>query len=473
MHPTEKENRLNISRRKFLKSASVLAAVPLLNGLNKEALAQPSQKNSNKPGAGNYRTRLILLGTSGGVSWWPGTNRTSSSSALVVGEAIYLIDLGQNSTYRLSEAFNSGSFVNSKTIEDPDGFTFPGGKVEDGSPTFLNKIKSLFFTHLHPDHISDYPAFLLIGSGASLGNPQRDPVTKEMLYTPLQVLGPCSRGELEEDKSNYLGPPTNGTIVQTDLADLNSIAYPGLVTPTPGTRQMTKIIWQAFAQSINDMTLDNGYPDFTKLVTIKEIGGTDSGDIPWPAGFFPDPNKNTCPAIDKFLIYPEDENGVSVWATFVDHHQVFPAFAFRFDTPDGSVVFSGDTGHNTTGLSNPTNQQLANGNLQRLADGADVLVHEVIDRAWIDQKFGPAPTGNLAALKTHMLGSHTTIDEVGTVAANCNVKVLVLNHIVPGNTPISHLLQAKQNFPGKLIIGEDLMQIGVGKDRRKMPKNGA
>ena len=453
----------HISRRTFLRGAGALATTPLLMGLAGKAIAMPSQENITRPGAGNYRTRLVLLGTSGGVSWWPGTSRASSSSALVVGDAIYLIDLGQNSTYRLSEAFNSGSFVNSKTIEDPDGFIFPGGKVEDGSPTFLQKMKALFFTHLHPDHVSDYPAFLLIGSGASLGDPRRDPVTKEMLYTPLQVLGPCSRGVLEDDKSRYLGDPTNGTIVQTDTADLDSIAYPGIATPTPGTRQMTKIIWQAFAQSINDMTLDNGYPDFTQLLTIKEIGGTDAGDIPWPAGFVPDPCDNTCPEIDKFLIYPEDENGVSVWATLVDHHQVFPAFAFRFDTPDGSVVFSGDTGHNTTGITNPTNQQLANGNLQRLADGADILVHEVIDRAWIDQKFGPTPADNMAALKTHMLGSHTTIDEVGTVAANCNVKTLVLNHIVPGNTPISHLLQAKQNFSGKLIIGEDLMQIGVGK----------
>lgn len=464
MHPTEKENKLDISRRNFLKCASAIAVAPLLTGLNKEALAQPSQKNSNKSSAGNCRTRLVLLGTSGGVSWFPNTSRTSSSSALVVGDAIYLIDLGQNSTYRLSEAFNSGFFVNSNTIENPDDFTFPGGKVEDGSSTFLKKMKALFFTHLHPDHISDYPAFLLIGSGSGLGNPQRDPSTKKMLYTPLHVFGPCSRGELEVDKSYYLGYPTNGTVIQTDTADLNSIAYPGIITPTPGTRQMTEIIWQAFSQSINNMTLDNGYPDFTQLVKIKEIGGTDpDDDIPWPMDYAPEPSQNTCPRIEKFLIYPEDENGVSVWATLVDHHQVFPAFAFRFDTPDGSVVFSGDTGHNTTGIAHPTNKQLADGNLQRLADGADILVHEVIDRAWIDKKFGATPTtDSMAALKAHMLGSHTTIDEVGTVAANCNVKTLVLNHIVPGNTPISHLLQAKQNFPGKLIIGEDLMQISVG-----------
>lgn len=418
MGPIRKGINLGISRRKFLQGAGALAAAPLLTGLGGTALAASSPGGITRPGAGNYRTRLVLLGTTGGVSWWPGTNRASSSSALVIGDTLYLIDLGQNSTYRLSEAFNTGAFVNSNTIEDPDGFTFAGGKVENGSATFLQKAKALFFTHLHQDHTSDYPAFLLIGGGAGLGNPVRNPTTGKITYTPLQVFGPCSRGELETDKVGYTLPPINGTIVRTDSADPDSIAYPGAVTPTPGTRQMTQTIWQAFAQTINDMTLDNGYPDFTKLVTITEIGGTEPGDIYFQ---FPDgnPYTTTCPPTPPFQIYPEDENGVSVWATLVDHHQVFPSFAFRFDTPDGSVVFSGDTGPNTTGKTNPTSQELANGNLQKLANGADVLVHEVIDRAWIDLKFGKNPSPPMQALKTHMLTSHTTIDEVGKVAEAC------------------------------------------------------
>lgn len=45
----------------------------------------------------------------------------------------------------------------------------------------------------------------------------------------------------------------------------------------------------------------------------------------------------------------------------------------------------------------------------------------------------------------------------------CGVRTLVLNHIVPGNAPVGHLVKAKRNFSGELIIGEDLLQIGVGK----------
>lgn len=380
------------------------------------------------PDAENCKTRLVLLGTTGGVSWFPKTNRASSSSALVVGDSIYIIDLGQGSTARLTEAFNTGNFVDS-----------PGGKIEDGSSTFLKNVKVVFFTHLHMDHTSDYPAFLLIGPGTGLGT-TADPVTKQTIKDPVKVIGPCNRGMLEADNTNFT--ERGGQVIYTDGSD------PALITPTPGIRQMTVLIWQAFAQTINDITLDDGYPDFKSLVDVIEIGGTEPGDIPLPVIAL-DPNNDTCPEMDPFEIYHDDQ--VRVTATLVDHHQVYPSFAFRFDTDDGSVVFSGDTGPNTKG------------NLQKLAKGADILVHEVIDQAWIDQKFGtPKPGSQMDALKTHMLESHTAIDAVGSVAEDCNVSVLILNHIVPGNTPDAHLIQAKQNFTGELIIGEDLMQIGFG-----------
>ena len=149
------------------------------------------------------------------------------------------------------------------------------------------------------------------------------------------------------------------------------------------------------------------------------------------------------------MVYRNPDNGVSVWATLVDHHQVFPSFAYRFNTPDGSVVISGDTGANTCR------------NLKKLAQDADILVHEVIDEAWIEVL---AETGAPDPLIEHLSSVHTKISEVGGVAEDCGVGTLVLNHIVPGNAPVGHLVKAKRNFSGELIIGEDLMQIGIGKD---------
>jgi ribonuclease BN (tRNA processing enzyme) len=64
---------------------------------------------------------------------------------------------------------------------------------------------------------------------------------------------------------------------------------------------------------------------------------------------------------------------VRVSATPVNYVPVWPSFAFRFDTDDGAVVFSGDT--------------VPSQNLIRMAKGANILVHEVIVSEWIDRLF--------------------------------------------------------------------------------------
>ena len=424
--------RQGMSRRAFLQGAGTLAAAPLLASWSgKAAAVAASPGDLTRPGAGNFHTRLVLLGTAGGPAWYPGSNRASSSSALVVGDTIYLIDLGHGATQRMAEAFNASIFVNTA-----------GGRVEESQSRFLQNADALFFTHLHMDHTADYPALLLVGQNAGLGIAQ----VPGQPAQPLKVFGPGDRGQLEENKTGY-----QGTIIETPSG-----------SKSPGTKEMTNLLWQAFAQTINDFTLDNGWVDFTTLVEPRDIGWTRDSDIlipftrlgsPDPTQCYPyfiDPNTTPCPPMEPFKVYQDADNDVSVWATLVDHHQVFPSFAYRFNTVDGSVVISGDTGANTCG------------NLRRLAQGADVLVHEVIDEAWVEIL---AETGVPAALIEHLNSVHTKISEVGAVAEDCGVRSLVLNHIVPGNAPVGHLVKAKQTFSGQLIIGEDLMQIGVGKVR--------
>jgi ribonuclease BN (tRNA processing enzyme) len=420
--------RQGISRRAFLQGAGALAAAPLLTGFGGKALtAEVPTGVITSPRRGNYHTQLVLLCTAGGPAWYPGSNRVSASTAVVVGDTIYLIDLGQGATQRMTEAFNSSIFVNTA-----------GGKVEEAQSKFLQNADALFFTHLHMDHTSDYPALLLVGFNAGLG-----------IRNPLKVFGPGDRGQLAENKTGY-----RGAIIETPSG-----------SNTPGTKEMTTLLWQAFAQTINDFTLDNGWADFTGLVELHDIGWTEGSDIliPLPSQgsqdpiepcnpYFIDPNTTPCPPIEPFKVYQNPDNDVSVWATLVDHHQVFPSFAYRFNTPDGSIVISGDTGANTCG------------NLKKLAQGADILVHEVIDEEWIEIL---AETGVPPALIEHLNSVHTKIGEVGGVAEDCGVKTLVLNHIVPGNAPVGHLVKAKQNFSGELIIGQDLMQIGVGRPLKR------
>ncbi|MGE3191200.1 MAG: MBL fold metallo-hydrolase [Vicinamibacterales bacterium] len=142
----------------------------------------------------------------------------------------------------------------------------------------------------------------------------------------------------------------------------------------------------------------------------------------------------------------EDER-VKVTAALVDHPPIVPAFGYRFDGPDRSIVISGDTARSPA--------------LERLAQGADVLVHEAI--------WGPAISqiargvANASTLEKHLRDSHTVAEDCGRVAAAAGVKTLVLSHFVPGGDPsITDEMwsaAAGRFFKGRIIVGKDLMEI--------------
>ena len=56
--------------------------------------------------AGNSRTRLILLGTAGGPTWWLNSDQCGISSLVAVGDAYYLVDCGEGVGKRLRQAIS-------------------------------------------------------------------------------------------------------------------------------------------------------------------------------------------------------------------------------------------------------------------------------------------------------------------------------------------------------------------------------
>jgi ribonuclease BN (tRNA processing enzyme) len=132
---------------------------------------------------------------------------------------------------------------------------------------------------------------------------------------------------------------------------------------------------------------------------------------------------------------------VTVTCTIVPHPLVPLALAYRFDCPDRSIVISGDTAPGDA--------------LVALATGADVLVHETL---WVPG----APGAPGTPLRTHIMNSHTPVEEAGRVAARAGVKTLVLSHIVPTDTapPDDQLIAAaRTTFSGKIVVGKDLMEV--------------
>jgi ribonuclease BN (tRNA processing enzyme) len=143
----------------------------------------------------------------------------------------------------------------------------------------------------------------------------------------------------------------------------------------------------------------------------------------------------------------QDKN-VKVTAALVRHPPVVPAFGYRFDAPDRSIVISGDTA--------PSDDLMA------LARGADVLVHEALyDAAAVERLV--AGVANATTLKQSILSHHTTAIEAGRVAQTAGVKTLVLSHLVPAEDPAitdqMWIDAARTHFRGRVIVGNDLMEL--------------
>jgi ribonuclease BN (tRNA processing enzyme) len=142
----------------------------------------------------------------------------------------------------------------------------------------------------------------------------------------------------------------------------------------------------------------------------------------------------------------QDES-VKVTAVLVPHPPVVPAFAFRFDTADRSIVISGDTARSDS--------------LVRLAQGADILVHEAIYPSAVDRLVATVP--NASTLKQHLIDSHTAIEDCGRVAQSAGVKTLVISHRVPAEDPIltdeMWIDGARRHFKGTVVLARDLLEM--------------
>lgn len=188
----------------------------------------------------------------------------------------------------------------------------------------------------------------------------------------------------------------------------------------PPLKKMTKLFFEMNADDINTRIADEGRLPLASLVHVHEIsnGG----------------------------LVLHDEN-VKVTATLVHHPPVVPSFAYRFDGPDRSIVISGDT--------TPSDS------LIKLAQGADVLVHEALYVPGVDRLVARVP--NASTLKQSILSHHTSAEDAGRVAQAAGVKTLVLSHLVPPDDPaITDQMwvdAARLRFSGTVIVGKDLLEI--------------
>jgi ribonuclease Z len=143
--------------------------------------------------------------------------------------------------------------------------------------------------------------------------------------------------------------------------------------------------------------------------------------------------------IQQGVIY--EKNGVKVTAFEVDHFPVVPAFGFRIEYNGHSVVLSGDTRYSE--------------NVIKFAKGADLLIHEVAIAPDSLSKSDP---------QYNILMHHTTPEQAAKIFNDVHPKLAAYSHIVKiqGLTEEDIMKKTKANYPGEVIMGEDLMSFSIG-----------
>ena len=279
----------------------------------------------------------------------------------------------------------------------------------------------------HPSRTADSTVVVFLGTG----NPRPDPAT--MGPATAVVLGSrtflfdAGVGVTRRFTAAHIALPSIAGVFFTHLHSDHTLGYPDLVFTTwtqgratplevygpHGLQGMTNAIYEAWKEDIDVRT--NGLEHLARggyRVTVHEIS---------PGVVF-------------------DSGGVRITAIPVLHGSWKEAFGYRIDTPDRSIVISGDT--------RPAPP------IERAATGVDMLIHEVHPES---AGAGPSPTGTPGWGK-YLREFHTSDVELGKLAAKANPKMLVLYHFGAhgvADTEVIANIRA-QGYTGRVVVAKDL-----------------
>lgn len=136
-----------------------------------------------------------------------------------------------------------------------------------------------------------------------------------------------------------------------------------------------------------------------------------------------------------------DQDGIKITAFLVDHHPVKPAYGYRIDSGEQSIVISGDTTYSK--------------NLIKFSKNTDLLIHEIA-----------ATNADILASNPRLekvMSYHTTPNQAAKILQATQPKSAVLTHVLLFGVDEQTVLESvRLHFNGDVRIGQDLMKIGVG-----------
>jgi len=269
---------------------------------------------------------------------------------------------------------------------------------------------------------------VLLGTGTPNADPDRWGPAVAVVVNDTPYLVDCGPGIVRRAAAAFrngvtaLDAPKLDRLFVTHLHSDHTLGYPdlifspwvlGRVQPLqaygpPGTQSMTDHLLKAYAEDIQ-----------------IRLDGLEPANA--------DGYKVNVTEIQPGIVY-EDEN-VKVFAFPANHGNWKHAFGFRFETPDKTIVISGDTGPNPA--------------LIEAAKGCDILVHEVYSH----ERFQGRP----AVWQQYHSKFHTSTRELAMIAKATKPKLLVLYHqLFWGANDADLVGEIRESYKGAVVSGKDL-----------------
>lgn len=273
----------------------------------------------------------------------------------------------------------------------------------------------------------------LLGTGSPIPDPHRAGPATLVRNGDTSVLVDAGRGVLMRLAAAGAGANTISAVLLThlhsdhltDLSDVITTRWVMSMEPAPlpiigppGTADVVGAVMESLRRDIGYRMAHHADLSWEPQLDITEVSDGPAGDF----------------------------GSMKLTAAPTDHRPVEPSIAFRFDSPDGSVVVAGDTVPCTT--------------LDELCRDADVLVHTAL-RADI---LSTIPIQRLQDI----LDYHSSVEQCAQTAARAGVSTLMLTHYVPAPPPGTEdewRQLAAKHFGGRIEVGDDLLRVELGETR--------
>ena len=277
----------------------------------------------------------------------------------------------------------------------------------------------------------DSTRILLLGTGAGptpkLG---RNPTAAALVHAGATYIVDCGNGVgLQLARAGIPFSSLRAILIThhhldhvADFGTLVSQAWTQLEAPVamigpPPLKRMSTLYQELFSVDLAGRVAEEDRRPLGELMDVREITGS-----------------GACFADER----------VRITHTPVRHGGIEHALAYRFDCPDRSVVFSGDTAYLPE--------------LAAFARGAHTLVHEAV--------FLPALSGAAIGGKhtsrtiDRIMRVHSSVEQAARVAQQAGVVRLILSPLTPasGVSDPEWIAVAAHHFSGEIIVGKDLLE---------------